>query len=77
MYVPKNEVISINTPPLVEKWVFDTFTKAGILNTSDMRADKLCEAFGIEYSRHFGVSGSKIIDRVPHIAIDCRPDLLE
>lgn len=60
------------SPPLVEQWVSDTFIHAGILYPSDIRADKLCRAFGVEYGGHYGIAGAKIIGHVSYIAVDSR-----
>ncbi|WP_100488599.1 ImmA/IrrE family metallo-endopeptidase [Sporolactobacillus pectinivorans] len=62
-------------PPLVEKWVSDTFIQAGIFYSSDLQADKICKAFGIEFGGHFGISGSKIINHESFIVIDKRLDV--
>lgn len=64
-------------PPLVEEWVSDTFIKAGIFLPSDIRADNLCRAFGIEYGGHYGIAGAKIIGHVPYIAVDSRIEYTE
>lgn len=64
-------------PPLVEEWVSDTFIKADILLPSDIRADNLCRAFGIEYGGHYGIAGAKIIGHIPYIAVDSRVDFPE
>lgn len=59
-------------PSPVEQWVSDTFIRAGLLYPSELRADKICRAFGIEFSGHFGIAGSKFINHEPFIVVDKR-----
>ncbi|UAK17601.1 ImmA/IrrE family metallo-endopeptidase [Sporolactobacillus terrae] len=65
------------TPPLVEKWVSDTLIKAGILYPSDICSSKICKAFDIEYTNHFGIAGSKTNELGSFIVTDERLQLPE
>lgn len=65
------------TPPLVEQWVSNTFLKAQLLYPSDLTAKSICRAFGITYGFYEGMSGAKIINQKPYIAVDTRIPLPE
>ncbi|MCO7127757.1 ImmA/IrrE family metallo-endopeptidase [Sporolactobacillus shoreicorticis] len=60
------------TPTPFERWVSDTLINAGILSPSDICAEKICSAFGIEYTAHFGIAGSKTTDDGSYIVTDKR-----
>ncbi|EST12074.1 ImmA/IrrE family metallo-endopeptidase [Sporolactobacillus laevolacticus] len=64
-------------PPLIEKWVSKTFVHAGLIYPSDLRANKICKAFNIEYGHHFGIAGSRMVGNDSFIVTDERLQLPE
>jgi Zn-dependent peptidase ImmA (M78 family) len=65
------------TPTPFERWVSDTLINASILSPFDICAEKICNAFGIEYAAHFGIAGSKSTDDGSYIVTDKRLQLPE
>lgn len=60
------------SPSSLESWVSKKLFTAGILYPSDLRATKIAKAFNIEFSSHFGIAGSKVIDHEFFIVTDQR-----